>query len=233
MPLYETVADYAKKTLQTCLSERRYSHVHDWFVLHFKKDSGYDRRYFDTIEHNNGHCYQEFANVLVDLFGPQKVVDIGCGTGGVMQAFANLDCEVHGYDGSSASVRYCHERGLSQVQKLNLTKAQNIPARGDLAISLEVAEHLPERFAANYCRLLASVAPICIMTAARPGQTGHLHLNEQPQSYWNNLLKRHDMNYDSDMVGQIKERYSENMIRDYRDNLMVFRRRRTADGNGE
>src|SRR5205085_7165879 len=54
----------------------------------------------------------------------------------------------------------------------------------DLAICLEVAEHLPETAATALVASLASLAPIVLFSAAIPFQGGTDHRNEQWPQYW-------------------------------------------------
>jgi hypothetical protein len=61
----------------------------------------------------------------------------------------------------------------------------------DLALCLEVAEHLPERAAAPLVTQLTKAAPIVLFSAAIPGQGGHGHVNEQPHKYWHRLFASH------------------------------------------
>ena len=54
----------------------------------------------------------------------------------------------------------------------------------DLAISLEVAEHLPWQSAKNFIKQLTTFSDRVIFSAAAPLQGGLNHVNEQPPSYW-------------------------------------------------
>jgi hypothetical protein len=66
-------------------------------------------------------------------------------------------------------------------------------ARGryDLAVCLEVAEHLPESSAADLVRALTAFAPVVLFSAAVPGQGGVGHINEQWPAYWKGLFEQH------------------------------------------
>ena len=62
--------------------------------------------------------------------------------------------------------------------------------RHDLALSLEVAEHLPEARAASFVGELCELAPVVVFSAAVPGQGGTGHVNEQWAEYWARLFER-------------------------------------------
>jgi hypothetical protein len=58
-----------------------------------------------------------------------------------------------------------------------------------LAVSLEVAEHLPAGRAESFVKNLTDAADAVLFGAAIPGQKGVGHLNLRWQSYWASLFK--------------------------------------------
>jgi hypothetical protein len=62
------------------------------------------------------------------------------------------------------------------------------PGKVDLAISLEVAEHLSPIRAESFVSDLCEAASFVLFGAAIPGQGGVGHVNEQWQSYWASLF---------------------------------------------
>jgi hypothetical protein len=70
-------------------------------------------------------------------------------------------------------------------------KPFSLSERFDLAISLEVAEHLPRRSASGFVRSLCQLAPIVLFSAAVPGQGGEHHVNEQWPEYWRQAFANH------------------------------------------
>src|SRR5215467_7668468 len=105
-------------------------------------------------------------------FKPKDVIDVGCGTGALLDALRKRGCEVLGLEYSEAALRLCRAQYLP-VLKFNLEKDIFIQRRVfDVAISMEVAEHLPARIADRYVELLTRLSPIIVFTAAPPGQGG-------------------------------------------------------------
>jgi SAM-dependent methyltransferase len=122
--------------------------------------------------------------VLADLVRPRSVVDIGCGTGSWLAAFQQVGVgDVLGIDGDYVSRS---ELLIPQEQFLpvDLTRPFRVPRPFDLAVSLEVAEHLPESAAAAFIASLADAAPAVLFSAAVPFQGGWNHVNEQWPDYW-------------------------------------------------
>ncbi len=70
----------------------------------------------------------------------------------------------------------------------DLTRPLEIDRRFDLAMSMEVAEHLPEARSASFVADLTRLAPAVLFSAAVPGQGGIEHMNERWQSDWIGLF---------------------------------------------
>lgn len=189
----------------------------------FNTDGGYDKDYYRMIDGANSHCYQLFANTMMENFHPKSVVDIGCGAGGISASFLKAGCKkVAAFDYSLSALELARDKGVTDARKIDLTLAQHIPAKGDLCICLEVAEHIPHIYARKMCRMLSETAPHLVFTAAPPGQGGYLHINERPRDYWIAHMKPFFMNYDAEAVSRIRRTFNGRMIKDYDENLMVF-----------
>jgi hypothetical protein len=61
----------------------------------------------------------------------------------------------------------------------------------DLAISLEVAEHLPEEAADAFVESLTRLASVVLFSAAAPYQGGEHHVNERWPVYWAERFATH------------------------------------------
>lgn len=124
--------------------------------------------------------------ILIDLFKPNSVIDVGCGVGGWLHLFQkNGVSDICGYDVNELSDdKYFIDKNLirtnADISNINF----RINEKADLLICLEVAEHLPVEVADQFILNLASASPVVIFSAALPGQTGVNHINEQPTWYW-------------------------------------------------
>lgn len=66
----------------------------------------------------------------------------------------------------------------------NLTEPLSLNRKFDLAMSLEVAEHLPESAADTFVETLTKLSDNIVFSAAIPNQGGQNHINEQWHTYW-------------------------------------------------
>ena len=101
----------------------------------------------------------------------------------------------------------------------------------DVAVSMEVAEHIPESRADRYMDLLARAGRAVVFTAAPPGQGGNDHVNERPSEYWIAKFADRGFRLDGELTRSWRDhwRRSEHVRGWYHQNLMVFRRAGDAD----
>jgi SAM-dependent methyltransferase len=144
----------------------------------------YNEQFFDHMTYMARRSAQVIVPLAYDIARPTSVVDVGCGTGVWLSEFAKLGVQdVLGIDGSYVSQS---QLVIKPEQFLAHDLTQPIPTTRtfDLALCLEVAEHLPATSAAQLVEQLTTLAPIVLFSAAIPGQGGTHHINEQWQSYW-------------------------------------------------
>ncbi|MEP6485797.1 glycosyltransferase [Microcoleus vaginatus GB2-A3] len=151
------------------------------------QQSSYTRDFHQLIGEGTRSSAREIIPLLLDLLQPilpKSVVDVGCGTGSWLAAFHKLgiaDCL--GIDGDYVD-RTILQIPLNQFQSADLKQPLQINRKFDLAISLEVAAHLPATCAENFVNSLTQLAPVILFSAAIPFQGGVEHVNEQWPQYW-------------------------------------------------
>lgn len=127
---------------------------------------------------------------VIGLIRPSSVVDFGCGGGAWLKACGELGiADVLGVDGQyvdPGSLAFPRERFLSH----DLRRPLDVSRRFDLAISLEVAEHIPSTASDTFVDSLVRLAPVVLFSAAIPYQGGIGHVNEQWPTYWRELFDR-------------------------------------------
>ncbi len=148
----------------------------------------YSVEYYESIKHGALSSARAVTPLVFGLVRPRSVVDLGCGTGEWLSAFAEhgageiLGVEQPGFERSLLSVP------SESVIEHDLREPFRVDRRFDLAISLEVAEHLPPERGKTFVEDLARLSPVVLFSAAVPGQGGEEHLNERWQSYWAQLF---------------------------------------------
>jgi SAM-dependent methyltransferase len=131
---------------------------------------------------NNGY---KCLRIIYDLAPIRSVVDFGCGIGGWLVAAKQLGAQrVLGIEGDWVKER---KTLIEHSEMLFCDLAKESPKFDrsfDLAISIEVAEHLPAEAADRFCDSLVSASDLVVFSAAIPGQGGDNHVNEQKPRYW-------------------------------------------------
>lgn len=131
--------------------------------------------------------------ILIELFSPKSVVDIGCGTGNFLKLFRDHGIEtVKGLDGKWANreLLFKHIRE-NEFEEIDLEQFSASKTKYDLAICLEVAEHLRPDAADQFIAAICTYSDVVVFSAAVPDQGGQNHLNEQWPSYWGKLFEKH------------------------------------------
>jgi SAM-dependent methyltransferase len=150
----------------------------------------YDRTFFDGQVEGSLRSARVVAPIVLELARVRSVVDLGCGRGAWLRAFHDLGVdEVLGLDGPYLDPSALLIRPW-EFRTWDLSKAVELHRRFDLAICVEVAEHLPTRSSGALVRSLASLAPLVLFSAAIPGQEGTRHVNEQWPEFWDRHFAR-------------------------------------------
>lgn len=154
----------------------------------------YDARFMSSIKAGSFRS----AVIVFDSLAPlidtleTSIIDIGCGSATWASAFAARfpDAVVCGVDGPYVDHNTL-EIDSSNFRVHDLSHPLPAVRRYGLAISLEVAEHLPSESAPDLIHSLINHSDHILFSAAPPGQGGEFHINEQPLEYWRDLFRKH------------------------------------------
>ena len=137
----------------------------------------------DEITHNSSAAEQVLP-VLFEIYKPTTIIDVGCGLGNWIEVAKKISgAEITGVDGNYVN-RTLLKIQESEFVEQDLTKPFDLNKKFDLAICLEVAEHLPKASAEGFIISLTNHSDVIMFSAALPGQGGQNHINEQWPSYW-------------------------------------------------
>lgn len=188
-----------------------------------KAEQLYNEAFYAERHTKTAHAAREVLERVWSAVSPlDSAVDVGCGVGTWLSTFRELGgSEVSGIDGPWVNVKslVILESEFTQV---DLTTAFAIPKRYDLAISVEVAEHLSASRADSFVDSLCALSDTVVFSAAIPGQGGVDHQNEQWQSYWASHFARNGY-VPHDIVRPFIWTDQEIPVW-YRQNILVYRR---------
>jgi len=149
----------------------------------------YTKGFYERLRGGATRSAEVIVPIVLQLLAIRSVVDIGCGDGSWLAVFRKLGVvDVLGIDGDYV------DRALLQIPQehfrtFDLGKPFELGRVFDLAISLEVAEHLPPESAPSLVESLTGTAPAVLFSAAIPHQGGDNHINEQWPEKWAKLFQ--------------------------------------------
>lgn len=151
----------------------------------------YTTSFYEEIRSGSTRSAEVIVPLMLGLLPVSSVVDIGCGDGSWLFVFRKLGVEdILGLDGEYVD-RNVLQIPQDRFQAVDLTKRFGLKRVFDLAISLEVAEHLPAESASGFVASLCGLAPAVLFSAAIPFQGGNHHINEQWPDKWAELFTEH------------------------------------------
>lgn len=151
-------------------------------------------KYIHTNKFHNMEAPRVIVEKVLEVIQPKSVIDIGCGLGTFLKAFKENDIyDVLGLDGSWVDKKMLREYlDEGEFMEVDLECKINYIKKYDLAISLEVAEHLSSDSAAIFVENLVNASDVILFSAAIPLQGGQNHINEQWVEFWQNEFAKYD-----------------------------------------
>jgi SAM-dependent methyltransferase len=149
-------------------------------------EATYDRAFYAELSGPNYRAAQLIVpHVLAAVGRPSSVLDIGCGVGAWLRAVRDYapEVDVVGVDHQDVPSDLLMISREEYVAR-DLSDGIDLQRRFDLAISLEVAEHLNESGAVNLIDSLTRHSDAILFSAAIPSQGGTHHINEHWPAYW-------------------------------------------------
>ncbi len=149
----------------------------------------YNSSFYDKQSQESFDSGYKIIEILFQKFiSPiSSIVDFGCGVAPWLAAAKDLGVKkVCGIDGDYVP----RDRLLipnDDFYPNDLSKPESIKlpiSRFDIAMSMEVAEHLPAVSAKPFIKKLCDSADVVLFSAAIPYQGGHGHVNENWPEYW-------------------------------------------------
>lgn len=185
--------------------------------------SPFDLSSFAAIRESSVRSASVIVPAVQELVSASSVVDVGGGEGWWAAEFARLGVRAVSVDDGAPSEL------ASGVEHLSHDLRNGLPStlgRFDLALCLEVAEHLDPMTGERLVAALCSLSPVVLFSAGIPGQGGRGHVNEQWPAYWVECFERFGFSCSGALRWQFWR--DDRVASWYRQNLLFC----TADPNG-
>lgn len=180
----------------------------------------YDAQFYEYQWRGAYESAKQVVPLIVKMYGPKNVWDVGGGVGAWCKAFDEIGINAGCIDG--AYVKHA-QRICKNFIEWDI--AESLPAlpKADLALCLEVAEHLPETRAESFIAELCQIADTIVFSAAIPGQGGTNHINEQSHEYWHELFKQNG--FKKEDVLRLAVAGCDNVEWWYKQNIFTYRKK--------
>jgi SAM-dependent methyltransferase len=144
----------------------------------------YSAKFFKSCSGGSLLSAKQIVPHLKRLTECDSVIDVGCGLGTWLSVFN--ECGVTDFQGIDGG--YINQENLliprNRFIAADLTNPPQIQRQFDLAICLEVAEHLPSTAETTLIDFLTGLSSIVAFSASIPFQNGTAHINEQWLEHW-------------------------------------------------
>jgi hypothetical protein len=155
--------------------------------------SNYDNKFYENQKGNSYRSAKLILPIVLDVVKPSSAIDFGCGVGTWLEALNEIQPSTKklvGLDGDWGDKKDKISNNI-EFKATDFTQPFHIDNKYDLAMSLEVAEHLPHEKASLFVESICSASDVVLFGAAIKGQGGVDHVNEQYQSYWYKKFKKY------------------------------------------
>lgn len=152
-----------------------------------------------------------YASVLAWRGIPESYLDLGSGTGAMVNMARRIGIDAYGVDVINGPEHWFITHDLTKPGWFGIDLERGDNRTFELISCLEVAEHLPEAAADTLCDTIArhmSQGSLLVFSAASPGQGGEHHLNLQPAWYWRSKLHARGVSYREDYTRQLSHLWS-------------------------
>lgn len=133
------------------------------------------------------HRPELLLRYVLDRFRPGSVLDFGCGTGRALDYFLAQGVDAFAVEGSVKAISLAQRPDL--IRRHNFEKPLDLGRKFDLLWCFEVVEHIRPAKVDVLLDSLTRHGNLLVLSAARPGQGGDGHFNEQPPEYWIEKLR--------------------------------------------
>lgn len=171
---------------------------------------------------------EQIVPLLMELIRPSSVVDLGCGQGSWLAVFNEHGVQkITGVDGAWAKPSL--QISTDNFVVGDLTRPIDLLDRYDLALCLEAAHYLPANTGEVLVSSLVNLAPVVLLSAGIPFQSGTTGPNGQWPDYWKKLFERKGYV----LIDFVRPAVWENdqVVYYYKQNCLVFAQRDYVESN--
>ena len=189
------------------------------------KEKEIDEAFFKKISSPEHHkTYKKIAGSIIKHINPESVVDYGCGTAWIMYYLHSRGVvDIKGIEVSEHAKPFIDKKIIDKILFGSITQKVDFNRRFDLAVCLEVAEHIDEAYSDIIVENLCRNSDRVLFSAAYKGQGGYGHVNEQSMEYWIEKFNANNFKLNKKLTKKIRTRLKNGKVKPwYHKNSRVF-----------
>jgi SAM-dependent methyltransferase len=154
----------------------------------------YTSDFYESVNQRASETAKLVFEILKKYVRADSILDVGCGSGawihtaleeGLEKAYGlDLKSSIGHINKNSDFKEYLDSGRIKLIERDFVSDPISEFPKADLALCLEVLEHLPPSIANSLVFRLTEASNFVIFSAAQPGQGGTYHINEQELIYW-------------------------------------------------
>lgn len=181
----------------------------------------YDNSFYDRNLKFQKALSDEILPWIMKNINPKSAIDFGCGCGYMLEQLRQYGCVIFGLNYNiPANLQFPKKFFKKQDFSIECNFVEK--KKFDLVVSLEVAEHLEEKYADTFIDNLCKHGDTILFSAATPGQGGEGHVNEQPELYWETKFNKKNFKKNDIIRPFLKDK--KNVPFWYRQNIFLYKR---------
>jgi len=190
-----------------------------------------DKEYYLRLTEEEGPFSKTLGEAVLNFINPTSVVDVGCGTGLYLKPFIErggiyvkgMEINPIAVENSVISKDLIIKKDICNLG-IFAFKGDTGGVGYDVAICLEVFEHINEVHIPKALLNLCGLSDLIIFSSAQPGQGGNGHVFLKPKSFWEEKFSElgyfKDYDLEIDIWNYVKKRRHMGW---FRQNFQVFR----------
>jgi len=172
-----------------------------------------DKNYYNDQYFNSeifDFDYVPIAEAIMRQYAPASIIEFGCGNGELTKALSKKGASITAIDGYAHPNFNNHDNiSFFKIDLNNSVVLKKFLAtqnqKFDVAICMEVAEHLNPDVTESLIDSLTSSADVVIFSAAIPGQGGEGHINCRNRVFWHIEFEKRNFLIKDTIRSQIRD----------------------------
>lgn len=162
----------------------------------------YTDDFYESVNQRASESARMVFEILNQYIRVDSIIDAGCGSGawirtaleeGLDKAYGlDLESSISLIEKNTDFKELLNSGRMELIERDFVSDPVSQFPKADIAVCLEVLEHLPAAIAKSLVARLTEASSYIIFSAAQPGQGGTYHINEQELRYWVDEFAKYD-----------------------------------------